>query len=74
MAIMSSDNWCYLSDESADSENEASGAILEEWGRQLMVMEYVSSQELTVEDMHAEVGLFLKRNDNNISMDIIDDK
>ena len=34
-----------------------------------MVKEYVSSQELTVEDMHAEVGLFLKRNDNNISME-----
>jgi hypothetical protein len=41
-----------------------------------MVKDYVSSQELTVEDMHAEVGLFFKRNDNNISMGItiIDDK
>ena len=51
-----SDNQSYLSDESVDSENEASGAILEEWGRKPMVKEYVSSQELTEEDMHAEVG------------------
>ena len=40
---------------SIDSENEASGATLEEWGRQPMVREAALQQE-NEEDMHAEVS------------------
>ena len=50
---MSDEN--YFSDVSIDSENEASGAILEEWGRQPMVREAALQQE-NEEDMHAEVS------------------
>ena len=45
----------YFSDVSIDSENEASGAILEEWGRQPMVREAALQQE-NEEDMYAEVS------------------
>ena len=44
-----------FSDVSIDSENEALGAILEEWGRQPIAREAALQQE-NEEDMHAEVS------------------
>ena len=51
---MSDEN--YFSDVSIDSEIEASGAILEEWGRQPMVIREAALQQENEEDMHAEVS------------------